>query len=163
MSNFCRLHWQFRMVFTGVFLCLWMDCLVCRSVDLNWLVFHGFRIPGEAIIYMFNVVLCIHLYLLLLLLSTWRTQDPFDICSIFVCSLRFQWCFISFFISLRLFSSFFFFCCYCCHVTGSTFNLMSPNRLLLYRIYSHWIKSLLLLAINKYHSITTRNESNEMT
>lgn len=32
-----------------------------------------------------------------------------------------------------------------------------------YRIYSHWIKSLFLLAINKYHSINAYNESNETT
>lgn len=47
--------------------------------------------------------------------------------------------------------------------TGSTFNFLSLRiDSFLYHIYGHWIKSLLLLAINKYHSINARNESNEM-
>lgn len=109
--------------------------------------------------YMFNGVLCIHLYLLLLLLSAWRT-DASNICSVLVAvtisMLFYLFRYFVFFLCL------FRFVCYVC--SGSTFNFLSPNRLLhsfSNRIYSHWIKSLLLLAINKYHSINIRNESNE--
>lgn len=123
--------------------------LVGRSLDMPDCVFM-FLLPPQRPSYMFNGVLCIHLYLLLLLLSASQTEQTHpNICTVFRSSLPF--CRFSFPLHFIL---------------GQYFQFARLQTDSFYfRIYGYWIKSLLLLAINEYHSINiyiyTRNESNE--